>query len=112
MNLLRPSRRSHLWRQSHPWPLWRLVLRTPRLELRPDDDAGLVELLAEACRGVHPPAEMPFGVPWTDARTWVADEYFVDGHHLLADGAAAFSERFGRDVLAADCMAAGVPPVG
>ncbi len=50
-----------------PWPLWRLVLRTPRLELRPDDDAGLVELLAEACRGVHPPAEMPFGVPWTDA---------------------------------------------
>jgi RimJ/RimL family protein N-acetyltransferase len=49
-----------------PWPLWRLVLRTPRLELRPDDDAGLVELLAEACHGVHPPAEMPFTIPWTD----------------------------------------------
>jgi RimJ/RimL family protein N-acetyltransferase len=50
-----------------PWPLWRLVLRTPRLELRPDDDAGLVELLHEACLGIHPPEEMPFGVPWTDA---------------------------------------------
>lgn len=50
-----------------PWPLWRLVLRTPRLELRPDDDAGVQEMLAEACRGVHPPEEMPFGVPWTDA---------------------------------------------
>jgi RimJ/RimL family protein N-acetyltransferase len=50
-----------------PWPLWQLELRTPRLTLRPDDDAGLVELMAEACRGVHPPAEMPFGFPWTDA---------------------------------------------
>jgi RimJ/RimL family protein N-acetyltransferase len=49
-----------------PWPLWRLVLRTPRLELRPDDDPGLLELLAEACHGVHPPEEMPFGFPWTD----------------------------------------------
>jgi len=50
-----------------PWPLGRLVLRTPRLELRPDDDAGLHELVAEAYRGVHDPASMPFGVPWTDA---------------------------------------------
>lgn len=51
----------------NPWPLWDLVLRTPRLELRPDDDAGLLELLAEACRGIHPPDRMPFGFPWTDA---------------------------------------------
>lgn len=50
-----------------PWPLWRLELRTPRLTLRPDDDAGLAELMAEAVRGVHPPEEMPFGAPWTDA---------------------------------------------
>jgi RimJ/RimL family protein N-acetyltransferase len=50
-----------------PWPLWRLELRTPRLTLRPDDDAGLLELMAEACRGVHPPDEMPFAVPWTAA---------------------------------------------
>ncbi|WP_028928791.1 GNAT family N-acetyltransferase [Pseudonocardia asaccharolytica] len=50
-----------------PWPLRLLVLRTPRLELRPDDDEGLLELVAEAYRGVHPPEEMPFLVPWTDA---------------------------------------------
>lgn len=50
-----------------PWPLRHLVLRTPRLELRPDDDPGLLELLAEACQGVHPPERMPFGFPWTDA---------------------------------------------
>jgi RimJ/RimL family protein N-acetyltransferase len=50
-----------------PWPLWQLELRTPRLTLRPDDDAGLAELMAEACRGVHAPDEMPFVVPWTTA---------------------------------------------
>lgn len=50
-----------------PWPLRHLVLRTPRLELRPDDDAGLDELVAVAYDGVHPPDEMPFGEPWTDA---------------------------------------------
>lgn len=50
-----------------PWPLRHLALRTPRLELRPDDDAGLDELVAVAYAGVHPPDEMPFGVAWTDA---------------------------------------------
>lgn len=49
-----------------PWPLWGVELRTPRLVLRPDDDAGLLELVAEAHHGIHPPEEMPFGVPWTD----------------------------------------------
>ncbi|HEY1969126.1 MAG TPA: GNAT family protein [Pseudonocardia sp.] len=49
------------------WPLRRLVLRTPRLELRPDDDAGLAELIEEAYAGVHPPEQMPFSEPWTDA---------------------------------------------
>jgi RimJ/RimL family protein N-acetyltransferase len=50
-----------------PWPLRHLVLRTPRLELRPDDDAGLRELVAEARHGVHAPEEMPFFSAWTDA---------------------------------------------
>lgn len=50
-----------------PWPFRGLVLRTPRLELRPDDDAGLLELNEAALAGVHPPEQMPFQVPWTDA---------------------------------------------
>ncbi len=50
-----------------PWPLRHLVLRTPRLELRPDDDEGLLELVAAARAGVHPPGQMPFAVAWTDA---------------------------------------------
>jgi RimJ/RimL family protein N-acetyltransferase len=35
--------------------------------LRPDDDAGLHELVEAANEGVHPPEEMPFAVPWTDS---------------------------------------------
>ncbi|MFL6131130.1 MAG: GNAT family N-acetyltransferase [Mycobacteriales bacterium] len=49
------------------WPLFGLVLRTPRLELRlpsPEQLAALGELAAE---GVHDPAAMPFLVPWTDS---------------------------------------------
>ncbi|MFY9807252.1 MAG: GNAT family N-acetyltransferase [Pseudonocardiaceae bacterium] len=52
--------------QNEPWPLRHLVLRTPRLTLRPDDDAGLYELAALALRGIHPPEQMPFLQPWTD----------------------------------------------
>lgn len=50
-----------------PWPLADLVLRTPRLELRPDDDVGLRELALLGAAGVHPAEEMPMGSPWTDA---------------------------------------------
>ncbi|MCP2164416.1 GNAT family N-acetyltransferase [Goodfellowiella coeruleoviolacea] len=50
-----------------PWPLRHLVLRTPRLELRPDDDAGLLQLAEQARQGIHDPEWMPFGVAWTDA---------------------------------------------
>ncbi|MEU5690939.1 GNAT family N-acetyltransferase [Actinosynnema sp. NPDC020468] len=49
-----------------PWPFTDLVLTTPRLELRPDDDAGLRELADVAAQGVHDPAVMPFGFAWTD----------------------------------------------
>jgi RimJ/RimL family protein N-acetyltransferase len=47
-------------------PLWRLRLRTPRLELRWATDADVDELFALVRRGVHPPEEMPFAVAWTD----------------------------------------------
>ncbi len=40
-----------------------------------------------------------FGTPLTDARDWVPDDEFRDGHHLLATGARTFTERFGREAL-------------
>lgn len=47
------------------WPLFDLVVRTPRLELRYPDDPLLERLLAVAQRGVHDPGFMPFTFPWT-----------------------------------------------
>lgn len=47
-------------------PLYGLVLRTPRLELRLGTRAELVALGELAKEGIHPPHEMPFLVPWTD----------------------------------------------
>lgn len=48
------------------WPLFDLVVRTPRLEWRiprEEEFGGLVDL---AGRGVHDPETMPSFVPWTD----------------------------------------------
>lgn len=49
------------------WPLYGLVVRTPRLELRAPTDAAYEAVLDVAERGVHDPGAMPFAVDWTDA---------------------------------------------
>ncbi len=38
-------------------------------------------------------------VPLIDARSWSDDSAFVDSHHLLPAGAAAFTQRFDQEVL-------------
>jgi RimJ/RimL family protein N-acetyltransferase len=54
----------------HPyWPLFDLVVRTPRLTLRYIDDRIGAEVAALAARGVHDPSTMPFVVPWTEAES-------------------------------------------
>jgi hypothetical protein len=40
-----------------------------------------------------------YDVPLIDTSTWMGDDSFADCHHLRPAGAAAFSERFGREVL-------------
>ena len=50
----------------HPWPLFDLRVRTPRLELRSPTDDDLIALLDVARAGVHHPERMPFKVAWTD----------------------------------------------
>ena len=51
---------------AHPyWPLYDVVVRTPRLELRLPDEAQLVALAKLAGEGVHDPSWMPMG-GWTD----------------------------------------------
>ena len=39
------------------------------------------------------------GLPLVDARPWLGEDAFLDGHHLLSGGAAAFTERFEREGL-------------
>ena len=54
----------------HPyWPLFDLVVRTPRLTLRYLDDEHAVTLATLAGRGIHDPEFMPFAMPWTDAQS-------------------------------------------
>jgi RimJ/RimL family protein N-acetyltransferase len=51
---------------THPyWPLFDLEVRTPRLTMRAVTDELAVELAALAAGGIHDPAFMPFGMPWT-----------------------------------------------
>jgi RimJ/RimL family protein N-acetyltransferase len=47
-------------------PLYKLRLRTPRLELRLGNREELAALARLAQEGIHPPEEMPFAVAWTD----------------------------------------------
>lgn len=41
-----------------------------------------------------------YGVPVVNAREWMPEEAFADSHHLLPPGAAAFTERLGREAIA------------
>ncbi len=60
-----------------PWPLFDLILRSPRLELRPPTDDDLPGLLDVARAGIHDPATMPFGIAWTDLRGDAFDHGFL-----------------------------------
>lgn len=68
-------------------PLQALRVRTPRLELRLGDRGELEALARVAAAGIHPPDEMPFAVPWTDAI----------GHPGFAEGFVAFHEQMLAD---------------
>jgi RimJ/RimL family protein N-acetyltransferase len=48
------------------WPLFDLVVRTPRLELRLPREAEFAHFIELVDAGVHDPGTMPFFVPWTD----------------------------------------------
>lgn len=84
-----------------PHPLTRLRLRTPRLELRVANVAELRALYRTAEAGIHDPAEMPFGVAWTDD----LDETEFVAHHV--DGLARSRPEGWNVIFAAFCD--GVP---
>jgi RimJ/RimL family protein N-acetyltransferase len=49
------------------WPLFDLVVRTPRVELRLLREQDLADFVELIDAGIHDPATMPFFFPWTDA---------------------------------------------
>lgn len=49
------------------WPLFDLGVSTPLLSLRYVTDELGQDLADLAALGIHDPATMPFGEPWTDA---------------------------------------------
>ena len=58
---------------------------------RPEVRAALNDYLATITQN--------YGVPVLDATEWSADQDFWDGHHLLADGAARFTQRMCQEFL-------------
>lgn len=65
------------------FPLAGLRLRTPRLELRVPDDAQLAALADLAVAGIHPPGEMPFLHPFTDAAPDALARSVVQRHYRI-----------------------------
>ena len=61
----------------HPWPLFDLRLRTPRLELRLPTDDDLLALAAVARAGVHDLPESPFLVPWDELPSPAFERQFL-----------------------------------
>lgn len=62
------------------WPLFDLRLSTERLVLRLPTDAELATLCALARRGIHPPDEMPFAVPWSITPSPAFERGFAQYH--------------------------------
>jgi RimJ/RimL family protein N-acetyltransferase len=62
------------------WPLFGLVIRTPRLVLRLPTENELIELLAIAEAGIHDPGFMPFGFAWTDLASPQFERGFLQYH--------------------------------
>ncbi len=61
----------------HPWPLFDLRLRTPRLELRLPTDDDLLALAAVARAGVHDLPGTPFLVPWDELPSPAFERQFL-----------------------------------
>ena len=74
----------------------------PAVVLMPEASWSRRRLSAEGVRQVAAlvaDLRREFAVPVIDARDWCRDTDFRDAGHLLAAGAAQFTERFGREAL-------------
>ncbi len=69
---------------THPlWPLFDLVIRSNRLELRLPTDDELTDLASVAREGIHGGTEMPFGVPWSTLPSPAFERGFAQHHWTM-----------------------------
>ena len=70
------------------FPIWDLRVRTPLIELRPIREADALALIELSDRGIHDPATMPFGIPWTREslpdRHWNSMKHYLGGWARLS----------------------------
>ena len=71
------------------WPLFGLVIRTPRLELRLPRETELVDLLGLAKQGIHDADYMPFGFAWTDKPSPQFERDYMQYHWSTRSGWSA-----------------------
>ncbi len=62
------------------WPLFGLRIRSERLVMRLPTESDLLQLVAVARAGIHPDAEMPFGVAWSIAPSPDFERGFLKHH--------------------------------
>jgi RimJ/RimL family protein N-acetyltransferase len=98
----------------HPWPLFDLRLRTPRLELRLPTDDDLLELVRVAREGVVEEGRTFFAVPWHELPSpaferqflqhwWASRGSWSPTHWTLGLAAVAGGQPIGvQDVMARD----------
>ena len=65
---------------AHPWPLYDLRLRTPRLELRLPTEDELLRLIPVIDAGIHDPDVMPFSTAWTRPPSPVRERRMLQWH--------------------------------
>jgi RimJ/RimL family protein N-acetyltransferase len=71
------SRKADHGPMPHPWPLFDLRIRTPRLELRLPTDDDLLALMAIARAGLHDGPGTPFLVPWDELPSPAFERQFL-----------------------------------
>lgn len=62
------------------WPLFRLCIETPRLELRLPTESEVATLARVAAQGVHEPNVRPFLTPWTEGTAAQRSQAVLRGH--------------------------------
>src|SRR3954447_3392402 len=89
-------------RLTEAWPLFGLELRSDLLSLRLPTDPELLDVMALARAGIHPPDEMPFASAWSTQESPAFERGYLAYHWLNRGGWSADSWELGFVVATHD----------